>query len=423
MKKLITLSIISLFLFLSCGGTDTILVTELGKKIGSDGGKYKGIDGVVVNIPKNALDQTITVTIYSLDTPPFTNVSYTITNIYTISPFPLKFKTPVTISIPYSEDKIPQLLDERDLRPYYAIDREHIQPIDKKDYELDVENNLIRIRTSFLGNFHIGIPKKLVEDANSQRQGVAEMVYIPEGDFEYGAPKGTPTGVLEGQSGIKKSEGLNTVHLSGYYIDVYEVTNAQYQLCVSAGVCTEPYHNSSTNYPEYYNNPAYMNFPVIWVSWDQANTFCQWAGKLLPTEAQWEKAAKGAKQRKYPWGDKDSQENTENALANFGGLFEDVMDTTSFSSSVSPYGVYNMAGNVAEWTRNWYDLDTYYKKISTKQVDPHGPDFSTDKKKVIKGGSWVSLQDEITTYARDKAFTHYRYYNIGFRCVKEKSEE
>ena len=420
-KNLTCLLLAALFACGACTPTESVY-EAYGKKIGPNGGKHEGIHGVTLIVPPKALDQEITFTIYALDTDPFTNISATLTNIYALSPMAFKFDLPVTIILPYTEDDIPDLLDEIDLKPYFAIDRKNFEEIPEGEYEQDLERNIFKLSTKFLGYFHIGFPKELVKGQNNETTGISEMVLIPKGNFEYGAPAGTPTGAVDATEGVLTGEGFNTVELSEYYIDKYEVTNSQYLACQNADVCTEPYEINSSKYPNYYYDPAYRNFPVLWVSWNQANTFCQWAGKKLPTEAQWEKAARGETYRKYPWGEEEPQDNAENAIANYSALFADVTDVTSFDSAVSPYGVYNMSGNAAEWVTNWYDIDSYYTQSDAADPlkDPTGPeDGGTLQKKVIRGGSWVSLTTEMTTYSRDKAFPHYRYYNLGFRCVRE----
>jgi formylglycine-generating enzyme required for sulfatase activity len=126
----------------------------------------------------------------------------------------------------------------------------------------------------------------------------------------------------------------------------------------------------------------------------------------------------------FPWGDTGPTDNIETTIANYSAIFGDVTIAIWGDDGTSPYGVYNMAGNVAEWTSTWHNVDTYYHKRTDGVVisDPVSPAESPTGEKVIKGGSWVSLTDEITTFARDKAFPNYRYYNLGFRCVQSVSE-
>ena len=423
LRKIFALFVMAVVLS-ACGG-DEYLYKKIGKDFDNRGGVYKGVNGVTVHIEEGSLPEgvdVVTITAFALDTPAFTNVSKPVTNIYSISPAAVEFRKNLTVVIPYKESDFPNLLDELDLKPYFSMDRQNFEVFDEGSYELDVENNLFKISTKFLGNFHIGFPKDLVKQEDANQAGIAEMVLIPAGEFEYGAPQGTSTGLSEEEDGLKQSEGTNKVYLSSYYIDRYEVSNSQYKLCQDAGVCTEPYDVTSIMYQNYYNNATYAGFPVIWVSYNQAATFCQWAGKKLPTEAQWEKAARGKTMRTYPWGDDKPESNIESTQANYTALFGDVTSVIWGEEGASPFGVYNMAGNVAEWTDTWYDIDSYYKKDGGSATDPEGPSDSPTQEKVIRGGSWVSLEDEITTYSRDKAFPNYRYYNLGFRCVQPVSK-
>jgi len=410
-------------MFSGCTSGGEYMFQKTGQDFDEKGGIYKGVDDVTVHIPEGALPEgidKITITVYALDTAPFTNVSKPVTNIYSISPAAIEFTKDLTVVIPYKEKSFPNLLDELDLKPYFSLDRQSFEVFDKEVYQLDVENNIIKISTKYLGNFHLGFPKELVKQEDSDPSGIAEMILVPAGDFQFGAPQGTKTGVAENEEGMKESEGLNTVYLSAYYIDKYEVTNRQYQLCQEAGVCVEPHDLTSVMYQNYYYNPNYAGFPVIWVSYNQALTFCHWAGKTLPTEAQWEKAARGETFTEYPWGKEPPADNIEATVANYLVFFGDVINATWGEDGVSKYGVYNMAGNVAEWTDTWHNIDSYYQKRTDGVIveDPIGPADSPTQEKVIKGGSWVSLENEITTYARDKAFPNYRYYNLGFRCVQ-----
>ena len=152
---------------------------------------------------------------------------------------------------------------------------------------------------------------------------------------------------------------VHAVYLDAFWIDKYEVTNAQYKKCVDWGYCVAPQKNSSTR-DSYYGNPQYESYPVI-VSWDQAKNFCTRAGKRLPTEAECEKAARGTGERIYPWGDTFDKNLVNSLHRGFG----DTMPVGSFPNGASPYGVMDMAGNVSEWVADFYSSDYYNWTLAT----------------------------------------------------------
>jgi formylglycine-generating enzyme required for sulfatase activity len=179
----------------------------------------------------------------------------------------------------------------------------------------------------------------------------APMVLVPAGSFEMGS-----------NNGFADERPVHDVSLAAFYIDQHEVTNEQYAQCVKAGQCERPPWEGSYTHESYYGNPQYDKYPVIGITWGQAGAYCQWREARLPTEAEWEKAARGEAGHTYPWG-----ESITCQVANYGGTKEAegcVGDTTpvgAYPTGASPYGAYDMSGNVLEWTADWYDINYYAK--------------------------------------------------------------
>lgn len=241
------------------------------------------------------------------------------------------------------------------------------------------------------------------------------MILIPAGEFQMGCDINTdPYGC--DIWGDMDQLPLHKVSLSAYWIDKYEVTNARYQACVDAGVCAAPGHTFSNTRHSYYGNPTYAEYPVIFVSWEKAKTFCDWEGKRLPTEAEWEKAARGSTgTRAYPWGDAEPVCD----LANFQDCFQDSVGDTSAVGShpagASPYGAMDMGGNVFEWVNDWYSEDYY---ASSPENNPTGPVTGTFR--VERGGSWFYASWSLRAAYRDFGNVEDEGSGLGFRCARSE---
>lgn len=244
---------------------------------------------------------------------------------------------------------------------------------------------------------------------------LSEQALIPAGSFQMGCDALHNAGYacdLYGTVGLP----LHTVLLNAYRIDKTEVTNAQYAQCVVAGACAAPAKSISRTQLSYFGNPTYASFPVIFVNWQSAVNYCVWVGKRLPTEAEWEKAARGSgENRAYPWGDGWPNCTLANmySTATSSYCLGDTTAVGSYPSGASPYGVLDMAGNVMEWTNDWFDANYYSNSPGS---NPSGPASGT--KKVQRGGSfWNTPWGTRTAYRDAPGFPTDRNDFIGFRCA------
>jgi formylglycine-generating enzyme len=228
-----------------------------------------------------------------------------------------------------------------------------------------------------------------------------EMVQIPEGPFTMGSKDGDPDEAPEHQ-----------VYLGTYYMDKKEVTQAEYERFVKMTKRGKPF------IPVFEDDQAKIlkpELPAMGMSWADADAYCKWAGKRLPTEAEWEKAGRGEGKRRYPWGD-DFGSGHANVDGDEDG-FKYLAPPGSFESGRSPYGLYDMTGNVAEWVADTYS-EQYYQK--TPYRDPLGPEDGQHK--VIRGGSWRETYHNARLSKRFQAKMWRTDTTIGIRCAKDADE-
>lgn len=232
------------------------------------------------------------------------------------------------------------------------------------------------------------------------------IVEVPAGDFLMGSTNANV-------SGDRDEKPQHKVYLDAFLMDRTEVTNAMYAKCVAAGACKAPSNISSSTRSKYYDDTQYANYPVIYVSWDAAQAYCKWAGGRLPTEAEWEKAARGPSTgsgdgRTFPWGN----ERPDAQRSNFDGNVGDTTPVGAYPAGASPYGALDMAGNVWEWVADWYQ---YYASASAR--NPQGP--SSGQYRVLRGGSWDDDWGFVRAANREWwSGPNDGVFYIGFRCAR-----
>ncbi|MGH2593344.1 MAG: formylglycine-generating enzyme family protein, partial [Anaerolineae bacterium] len=226
------------------------------------------------------------------------------------------------------------------------------------------------------------------------------MALIPAGSYQMGSSTGQANEAPE-----------HPVLLDAFYIDLFEMTNTQYRACVSAGGCDQGRVRDSFTHAGYRDDPAYDNYPVIGVSWDQAVAYCSWAGKRLPTEAEWEYAASGPENLAWPWG------NTFDANLSAASA-RDTQPVGSYPGGVSPFGLFDMAGNVTEWVADAYDDAFYANSPASNPISGGSGDI-----RIYRGGAFDNTNGAFYTtsrrYTRDRAFND---VDIGFRCALDATE-
>ncbi len=226
------------------------------------------------------------------------------------------------------------------------------------------------------------------------------MVYVPAGPF-----------IMGDDTGEENEKPQHTVNLEAFWIDKTEVTNGMLDKCYRSGPCQPPKKFSSTVRQSYFQDNSFVDYPVIFVTWYNAETYCEWVGSRLPVEAEWEKAARGTDGRIYPWGDKSPDDSAANSLLNYKRNVNDTSQVGNYPAGISPYGALDMAGNVWEWVADGYYIYPGGNKDLLNTV--------ASGSRIVRGGSWLydSIFNRVThrlTYSALGAFS-----DLGFRCVSD----
>ncbi len=258
-----------------------------------------------------------------------------------------------------------------------------------------------------------------------------QMVLVPAGPFTMGSEAGVALAECRRTSSADRcvisafqdEAPTHIVMLDDFYIDMYEVTNGQYAECVRAGECYPPSDSGSHTRESYFGNPQFDDYPVILVNWYDAERHCRWRGAHLPTEAEWEKAARGTDARLYPWGNAVDGNRANfcdrNCAYDWAGVdyddgYADTAPVGSYSEGISPYGAYDMAGNVWEWVSDWYDADYY---AGSPSENPAGP--GSGEYRVVRGAAWFSQPSSVRAAYRIANVPTGRYHLVGgFRCAR-----
>jgi serine/threonine-protein kinase len=282
-------------------------------------------------------------------------------------------------------------------------------------------------------------PQKVVKGDDG-----AKMVLVPTGEFWMGSDQteldrfvdackraGTTMPICKQWSQIEAPR--HRVYLDAFHVDQHEVTNAQFERFVRATSHQTTAEQEGTGLVHHVKDGAWQteelsgvawrtptgprtsashNHPVVQVSWSDADAYCRWAGKRLPTEAEWEKAARGTDGRRYPWG-----ETWSASRANGGRNVGATRPVGSYASGMSPYEAHDMAGNVLEWVADWWN-ESYYQR--SPERNPRGPD--SGQYRILRGGSWLDLSYFLRPAYRHVFLPGYRSDGIGFRCARGASE-
>jgi formylglycine-generating enzyme required for sulfatase activity/uncharacterized caspase-like protein len=295
---------------------------------------------------------------------------------------------------------------------------------------ITITSNPEQTNTPSLSETSVAVTPTLgIGSAMTGKDGMT-LLYVPAGEFTMGdKAEDALTECQKFRSDcpldwFTVEEPPHTVEPDAFWIDQTEVTNKMYGLCVDAGICKEPSNTSSYTHSSYYGNTEYDNYPVIYVDWNMAKTYCESVDRRLPTEAQWEKAARGPDANIYPWGNTfdgtlvnfcDTNCSLEWANKSFNDGYADVSPVGSYPSGKSFYGALDMAGNVWEWVNDWYDV---YPGGDANASSNFG-----QKYRVVRGGAWYFVNLDVRSAYRGSVPPTGSGSDIGFRCVMPETVE
>jgi formylglycine-generating enzyme required for sulfatase activity len=246
-------------------------------------------------------------------------------------------------------------------------------------------------------------PKKVVPPSYS------DMVFIPQGAFEMGSRRSLreldPVSIFQADRHMLGPEDpAHEVILDAFYIDIYETSNANYKSYMEK--------TGIKKYPRYWDDSSFNkpDQPVVGVTWKEALNFCHWKNKRLPTEAEWEKAARGKRPVSYPWGD----DPPDKELLNFDNHVRQTTPVGTYPKGKSDYGVFDLSGNVSEWVQDWH-FPEYY--LFSPKENPPGPEKGVYK--VIRGGNWKNNAEDVNLTYRNATVPKARSNTVGFRCAAD----
>jgi serine/threonine-protein kinase len=238
------------------------------------------------------------------------------------------------------------------------------------------------------------------------------MVYVPAGEFWMGSTDEDINAVTAEcvqdcePDRYPRERPQQQVYVSAFWIDRTEVTNAQYKLCVADGACSPPSTAASNDRGSYYDNPRFDNYPVVMVTWKQAQEYARWAGGRLPTEAEWEYAARGPSRNVYPWGNQPP----DASLLNYGWNLTDTTAVGSYPAGASWCGALDMAGNVWEWTSSLYQDYPYDPGDGREDPDAGG-------NRVFRGGAFAYYKERARCAYRGDDRPESSWFTLGIRVV------